>query len=935
LKSTSRNVDEVLNQLLANDSKDPLHTGSGKEIANQDEDEALPRNVSDGVDTEMGPITPEELRQQSLDEKNKYKILKGEGKSAEALKAFKRAKELERQASALELQLRKNRKKALASSSGAELQKNEDISPEAGSRVNPSHQKVKEKHDLTAELKQLGWSDVDINDAEKKPASTSLEGELLNLIGHESRKAGGSKVSSSVDKSQVFAIKKKALALKREGKLADAKEELKKAKILEKQLEEQELLADAEDSDDELSALIRSLDDDKQKDISVGFNLDSGFDLDPSNYGGDFNLDGNFEVTDDDMHDPEIAAALQSLGWDEEPMQPAASATVSAPVDRETRGAEILNLKKEAVSQKRAGNMAEAMSLLKKAKALEKDLDSLDAVNMASISSVSFDSDETASELSSVNAKTAGTVSKIERKPAPKSRIMIQKELLALKKKALALRREGKLEEADEELKKGKVLEQQLEEMDNTPKTDVQVNAVYETSAPANQPFDLSIPVAPAVEEADVTDQDLHDPAYVLVLRSLGWQEEDNKAAMPSTESFQKNDGTSRENSDISSATIAIGKPRKSKAEIQRELLGLKRKALVLRRQGQETEAEEVLEAVKALEEQMAEMETSNREVLPNLYEDRHKVEAPKQDNLPEINYPVGRGAAQTPLKRPAEANDDSEKRQLLNAATHEANPSPSVSPDNEKSPLEREILAHKRKALALKREGKLVEAREELRKAKLLERNLEENKPMSTDGSIAMDVTTSPSSSSLSEEQSLSTSTSQKEEPSPSPPKPMSSHERFKLQRECLAHKRNALKLRREGRTEEADAELELAKKLEAQLEEVSPHDSATSTSNGVGAAEDATVEDFLDPQLLSALKAIGLQDPGIVSQTLVKPEISTPSSTKDHSPSQERVQLEAQIKAEKMKALNLKRAGRQAEALDALRRAKQMEKKLDMLNA
>lgn len=308
----------------------------------------------------------------------------------------------------------------------------------------------------------------------KKPAPTSLEGELLNLLGHESRKTGESKVSSSVDKTQVIQMKKKALALKREGKLAEAKEELKRAKILEKQLEEQELLGDAEDSDDELSALIRGLDDDKQKDFSAGFNLmDSRIDLDLSNIGGDFNLDGNFEVTDDDMHDPDIAAALHSLGWDEEPSSQPSDSVPLAPVNREALTAEILNLKREAVSQKRAGNMAEAMSLLKKAKALEKDLDGL------------CHDDEKASEPSSLNERTAEPpVAKVDRKPAGKSRLMIQKELLALKKKALALRREGKLEEADEELKKGKVLELQLEEIDNAPKIDSHLNVGYEISEP-------------------------------------------------------------------------------------------------------------------------------------------------------------------------------------------------------------------------------------------------------------------------------------------------------------------------------------------------------------------------------------------------------------------------------------------------------------------
>ncbi|MCI75421.1 FYVE zinc finger protein, partial [Trifolium medium] len=40
---------------------------------------------------------------------------------------------------------------------------------------------------------------------------------------------------------------------------------------------------------------------------------------------------------------------------------------------------------------------------------------------------------------------------------------------------------------------------------------------------------------------------------------------------------------------------------------------------------------------------------------------------------------------------------------------------------------LRQEILAHKRQAVALKREGKLTEAREELRQAKLLEKRLED----------------------------------------------------------------------------------------------------------------------------------------------------------------------------------------------------------------
>ncbi|XP_021734550.1 uncharacterized protein LOC110701244 [Chenopodium quinoa] len=915
-KVASRSVDEVMNEILMNDGKESANMGSGKEIASQDEDVDLLGNASNGSNSEMDSATPEELRQQALDEKNNYKILKGEGKSAEALKVFKRAKELERQAASLELQLRKNRKKALASRSSSETQKNQGTSPESGKRDKPTN--VKEKDDLTAELKELGWSDVDIHDASKNPAPTSLEGELFNLI-QDSGDTSRSKVSSGLDKTQVIALKKKALMLKREGKLAEAKEELKRAKILEKQLEEQEFLADADESDDELSALMRSLDKDEKKDFSAGFDMDSAFDLSNlSVFGGDVGIDENFEVTDDDIHDPEMAAALQSLGWTEEPTQFDDVVPPSTSVDKEALSDEILKLKKEAVSQKRSGNTAEAMSLLKRAKALDKDLEN------SNVNTVSVEKDH---ESGTLHTRTFNITPNNDRKSPVKSRFMIQKELLALKKKALALRREGKLEEADNELKKGKVLEQQLEEMDNPARVDTQLNVGYEVSEPVVEPLDLSSPFALEDEHGDVTEQDLHDPAYLSLLKNFGWQDEDNASMMPSAEVSNKKAEALVE----SRATDTIDKRRKSKSEIQRELLGLKRKALALRRQGQETEAEEMLETAKKLEEELAELEAPKVEILANFSERQAEVEAAIQGNLPEDSEPMDRGTFQTPLKRPAEANDASDKRQVVQAAIHGANLSPSVSPENPKSPVQQEILSHKRKALALKKEGKMAEAKEELRKAKQLERNLEDGKPQNPTGPVPMEVSSSVMSTTR-EEHSTSTQPEERDPPRVAP-KPMSSHERFKLQRECLNHKRNGLKLRREGRTEEADAELEIAKKLEAQLEEVSPPNPTIPTFNDEGPAGDATVEDLFDPQLLSALKAIGLQDDNVVSQTPVKAELPTSSSIKNESFNQERTQLEAQIKAEKVKALNLKRSGKQAEALDALRRSKQMEKKLNSL--
>lgn len=131
----------------------------------------------------------------------------------------------------------------------------------------------------------------------------------------------------------------------------------------------------------------------------------------------------------------------------------------------------------------------------------------------------------------------------------------------------------------------------------------------------------------------------------------------------------------------------------------------------------------------------------------------------------------------------------------------------------------------------------------------------------------------------------------------------------------------------------EEAEAEFELAKTLETQLEELGSNDSGKSSVSTVNPAVDGGVEDFLDPQLLSALKAIGFNDASAVNQGHEEPEPVKSVANKVENSGQERMKLEEQIKAEKVKAVNLKRAGKQTEALDALRRAKALEKKMNSL--
>ncbi|XP_010913205.1 uncharacterized protein [Elaeis guineensis] len=1074
LKLALKHEEEILGQILGTDGKQHLPSGeeshadaisdhqkfgSSASCSSLNESATPVRElgVIRSTSVEMHNIahtdvsgSPEELRQQAVEEKKMYKILKAQGKSEEALQAFKRGKELERQAGALEIAIRKSRRMAskasiLSSTAGSQ---NTDESEELGSkRKLPSQRSKKEKDDLAADLRELGWSDADLHDADKKSAKVSLEGELSNLLGEITSRSSQGRKTGGIDKSQITAHKKKALLLKREGKLAEAKEELKKAKILEKQLEERELLGEDEDSDDELSALIRSMDDDKQDDLL----LDHASDPDRSfnHFPGvidDLAIDGNFDVTDDDMNDPELAAALKSFGWSEDDDQATDHVMQSVAVDRDALQSQVLALKREALSQKRAGNTAEAMELLKKAKLLERDMESMQSDAEIFTPELKL---ETSTAQVSGDPSVAGTsveesiteISNSYVKSPPKSKLAIQKELLALKKKALTLRREGRLNEAEEELKKGKILEQQLEEMENAPKRPVaKVGKKTLESTRTHEGASVTLGLGEEGGDAEVTEQDMHDPALLSVLKNLGWNDDDVESVGVT------NKPTEQMNDESSHDSVPSVKPRKamrSKAEIQRDLLALKRKALALRRQGKTEEAEEVLEKAKALENEMAEMdnlhnaksmqveshvlgslETQKRSdnqkgtgdvqnadadllsvVMNNMPKDKVVVTQDAYDvdfkKMSEARKPLPPGSAvkvpetsshelqkfgrpgllaaessidqpldlldflsgkEEKISRPAygesaweetpEANSSSPaifpvrpqiqisakeavgeteilshggptlqmaQKKDINVATTNNSPAPEERLDHGTGDLKDEILARKRRALALKRDGKLAEAREELRQAKILEKSLEDGQQNNA-GSASV-LATTPNTTVMQESK-----TNQSK-------KPISGRDRLKIQQESLSHKRNALKLRREGKMEESEAELELAKALENQLEELDSQRSSTSTSAGkLEAMGDAVVEDLLDPQLMSALKSIGWQDTDFGAQPSSKLE-SKPKVEKDGNPQAEKAHLEEQIKAEKLRALNLKRAGKQTEALEALRSAKRLEKKLALL--
>ncbi|CDY52319.1 BnaA01g36180D [Brassica napus] len=907
-KRTVKNEDDVLSEIL----------GSDVDVSSSSEsDRVTSKEMGSSSSMELD-ATPEELRKQAVEEKNKYRVLKQQGKSEEALKAFKRGKELERQADALEISLRKDRKRALSMRDvSAATQKNK-----AATKESSKSQKPPRKDDLAAELRDLGWSD----DEDKKPATVSLEGEFSSLLReipgrttNPQQKSGG-----GIDKSQVIAIKKKALALKREGKLAEAKEELTRAKVLEREIEEQELLGGADESDDELSALINSMDDDKEDDLLAQYEGSHGFDIgNLVESVDDLGVDGAFDVTDEDMEDPAIAAALKSLGWAEDPGRRENLHTQSPPNNREERLAEIQALKREALTLKRAGNAAEALATLKKAKLLEREL-------------------ESAADTSSQAADTSLN-------HPPRSRLAIQRELLAVKKKALTLKREGKFNEAEEELKKGAVLQEQLEELDNSSKLAAAGKAIREKDMPDitvdSMDDDGEVDVKDEdVEDDSVTENDMKDPALLSTLKNLGWEDEEPKKQEAAFSSMQS-----------TGPRVAA----KTKGQIQRELLDLKRKALAFKRQGKNGEADEVYSHAKVLEAQLAELETPKAEPMGEVsastinYMDvdllvgssQMEDKAGKSASAAQGNYDMlgdfispaksdslsthGMSESRQPSMMDLLTGEQCERSQTVRREESAPGSFESASVENTspQNTLNQDILAHKRKALALKKEGKISEAKEALQQAKLLERRLQEGENPSPEKLRRDDVVSATQPPVVREKENSPSSSAA--------PKPMSSRDRFKLQQESLSHKRQAMKLRREGKMEEAEAEFEIAKTLEAQLE-----DSTSSKSEPVD--DNVAVEDFLDPQLLSALKAIGLDSSVNASaskpdttQATPKPvrEAVKPSPAKESDSKQERMQLEERIKAEKIKAVTLKRSGKQAEALDALRRAKLYEKKLNAL--
>ncbi|CAM6088330.1 unnamed protein product [Calypogeia fissa] len=713
LKGSSAAEDDALLKEALGDGMHSLISGGSELVGGEDDGHHEISEVSPSkdkiIESKEENTSPEKLREQASEQKKIYYTLKREGKNAEALQAFKRHKEFSREADALELSLKKlaiSQRKAHAeavTSTDAPVQKSNTESPESAKdaesqssgqeRAFSRHVKEARKlsedggdDDLLSALKDLGWNEADLSDKKVKKGPAS-DMELLAEISDSVPKDESKKkpVKQNPTQLEILAHKRRALALKREGNPAEAKEELKKAKLLERKLEEMALLEDEdedEDDDDELAALMRSL----NKEASMG--IGKGSKLTPT--GGDIDIpltfslaedddDPNVDVTDDDIHDPSIIAALRSMGWEEEAANmersrdpqtggPEAFHIADSVAKESSLQSEILTHKRRALALKREGKIPEAKIELQEAKVLEQKLEVLksqpvpsqpirstaaatskplggqkgrgemrledlledvddgvevdeddmrDPEMMAALKAMGFEEEEPSPPLQTIV------------KPGPLEKKNLQDEILSIKRSALALKKQGRVQEAREELRQAKILEQKLDKMQQN----LEASGLQPTASAAKlqkgkgqTPIpDLPLPYAGFVsedeeEEVEVGADDSMDPELVAALKSVGWQEEDT---------FVK-DKEPEKQEDIAahSAPIPVQpyKPVKlapkdhaRKLQLQKDLLAHKRRALALKREGKEEEAELELKQGKVLEKEMQEIDNAAADAAKEL----------------------------------------------------------------------------------------------------------------------------------------------------------------------------------------------------------------------------------------------------------------------------------------------------------------------------
>ncbi|GBG91373.1 hypothetical protein CBR_g52260 [Chara braunii] len=677
------------------------------------------------------------LLREALGCKRRAQTLRRQGKMLEADEELERASAMEARIKALESRSAGYKATSLGRQPSAT----------AGTGIPPDHyspfredvlsvsQEVTEEDEQNPEyleaLSEMGWEADDHLSAPSRN-KPFVHGQMGRMAVGQSPDSSNLATDLVTMKQEVLSHKQRSLALKREGKIAEAKAALKEAKTLEKRIVQLEASG--------LAGVNRPTPSSEHvpRPASVG-PLEGG---DFSMWGGH---GGDPEVTEKDEHDPEVIAMLQSVGWSFEeeksatrkpPGQPKVKADARGPQssgvveDVRILKQEALDHKRRAVDLKRAGKLAEARQELKVAKDIENRIQQLEAVNLASnlaggmqtLPSLNAGGDvsmlgdhamdpnvteedendpEMRAMLESVGWSFAEEKKAKRQAEGPKVHesgrgpqttgiigdvSILKQEALDHKRRAVALKKEGKLPQAKEELKLAKAIEKRIEELEAA-------NLEVPTSVP---------PVSAAVPHA----------------AKLVSQGGDKKEGI---------EDCGRRHSDSSTCDVPA---------MRQEALHRKRKSMALRREGKLAEAEEEVRLAKLIEKRIEELESSDMATAPSQQTPVLGVsQAAELGPRRGSGHGDGAGVAKEDTRGPEVVEVP---KSGLRTIKIEETASKEVIDERKIQSIQADVVrlgeeavAHKRRAVAFKREGNLAQAREELRAAKLLEKKVEELKAL------------------------------------------------------------------------------------------------------------------------------------------------------------------------------------------------------------
>lgn len=848
------------------------------------------------------------LQSEILTVKRQALALKREGKIAEAKSKLQEAKTLEQQLEVLRRQppVPTGPAPGRASVKDATQMKLEDILDDKDDPVDVDEEDEKDPEILAA-LRAMGY----VEDETAPPLQTYV-------------KPGPQEKKSLQD--EILAVKRSALALKKSGRIAEAKEELRQSKVLEQRLEKLTV---------ELEA------DGLPKPITIGskFGKPTQIPALPLSQMGYVSADEEeeVEVSAEDFMDPELVAALKSVGWQEEdtfakdkepenveePDSPPAPVQPYKPVKYTARDhqrklqlqRDLLSHKRKALTLKREGKVEEAKAELKQAKLVEKEMEEIE--NAATGSVESADEKLLQKSRSNTSSLPAAIAYEYEDDEEVTDADMQDPEMLEALK-GFGWKPEPDAKEVNKFSKSSSSALPALARLDNNvslksvldsgrmPEATPKEVGRFDTSRSGSRKYENP----PYVKEPTVDVAP--DPIWQSILnsssRNLNERNESVKSESHVKEvqrgtSFRTNMGPPVDATApfFDHPTSDTSGNRKSSRQGSLDLLSGETWSAPTKEVPVESDSDEdedlfdpdMLAALQSIGMAPPSMKTGKRpqaessvakQPIPIVsVKDEFPAPSAKGDrremvgnSSPMFEAKVDNVASGSPsLSRPTVNSEARISEARAEAAAPIAGPPP---PKAETSDLQDEIKMRKRKAVAYKREGKLSEAREELKQAKLLEKQLETQTSIPDENFKSVSAPVPPI------------------QPPPrvhyeTPPPPSAApvvsqthkqqmqqqvrqgKDRMKLQRESLAHKRKALGLRREGKLEEAEAEFELAKTLEKQMEDLDPSKPAHDEGDM------GLVEDLLDPQLMAALKGIGWNDGDFAGGNSTKPASSPPS--------------------------------------------------------